>query len=234
LVVAAGGDGTIAEVAGGLMGSAARLGIIPLGTANVFAHELNLPFGPQDVAAALAFGRTRRILPGLARLPDGDRLFVQMLGVGFDAQVVERLSSSLKHVVGKGAYVLQGLREVVRYRYKPIQLRLDDTELEAASVIVCKGSRYGGNHVVAHDADPAGPGFSVVLFGCTGPLAALTYGAALPLGLLPRAPGLQIRRAGQVEFLGNAPISVQTDGDAAGFTPCTVFDAPMPIEVVVG
>ena len=51
LVVAAGGDGTIAEVANGLMGSEIKLGVIPLGTANVLAHELNLPFAPDAVAA---------------------------------------------------------------------------------------------------------------------------------------------------------------------------------------
>ena len=64
MVVAAGGDGTIAEVANGLMGSGARLGVIPLGTANVLAHELALPFAPRAVAAALAFGRTRLLWPG--------------------------------------------------------------------------------------------------------------------------------------------------------------------------
>jgi hypothetical protein len=82
LVVAAGGDGTIAEVANGLIGSRARLGVIPLGTANVLAHELGLPFSANALAAALAFRRTRLIWPGLARGigPCGgerSRLFVQ-------------------------------------------------------------------------------------------------------------------------------------------------------------
>ena len=79
MVVAAGGDGTIGEVASGLMGSGTRLGVIPLGTANVFANELGLPFAPRAVAAALAFGRTGRLWPGLASGEDGARLFVQML-----------------------------------------------------------------------------------------------------------------------------------------------------------
>src|SRR5487761_2782783 len=65
-VVAAGGDGTIAEVASGLLGTGAALGVIPLGTANVLAHEYALPFAPRAVAAALAFGRTRPLWPGLA------------------------------------------------------------------------------------------------------------------------------------------------------------------------
>jgi len=106
MVVAAGGDGTIAEVANGLMGSNTNLGVIPLGTANVLAHELGLPFSPQAVAAALAFGRTCRLWPGQIHNADGARLFVQMLGVGFDAHVVRNLSFPLKRVFGKGAYVL--------------------------------------------------------------------------------------------------------------------------------
>src|ERR1700722_19429994 len=75
MVVAAGGDGTIAEVANGLMGSGARLGVIPLGTANVLAHELALPFAPRAVAAALTSGRTPMLWPGIASSAQGERLF---------------------------------------------------------------------------------------------------------------------------------------------------------------
>src|SRR5882757_10076450 len=147
MVVAAGGDGTIAEVANGLMGSSACLGVIPLGTANVLAHELGLP-----VAAALAFGRTCRLWPGLANGPDGTRLFVQMLGVGFDAHVVRNLPFPLKKVFGKGAYVMQSMRELARYKFPVIRLRIDDAETEAASVIISKGRLYGGSFHLASDA----------------------------------------------------------------------------------
>src|SRR5277367_1854400 len=139
MVVAAGGDGTIAEVANGLMGSSACLGVIPLGTANVLAHELGLPFAPKSVAAALAFGRTRTLWPGVARGADSSRLFVQMLGIGFDAQVVHRLSLPLKRVLGKGAYVVQSLGESFRYKFPPIRLRIDEMETEAASAVISKG-----------------------------------------------------------------------------------------------
>lgn len=234
LVVAAGGDGTIAEVANGLIGSPARLGVIPLGTANVLAHELGLPFAPKSVAAALAFGRTRTLWPGQAHGADGTRLFVQMLGVGFDAQVVQNVSFTMKKFLGKGAYVAQSLRELPRYRFPEIRVRIDDTETAAASVIVSKGRLYGGAFRLASDARPSEPGFSVVLFDKSGPAAAMMYGAALPLNLLGRAPGVRHIRARRVDFLQNMPVPAQTDGDRAGMAPLWVGDAAGPIQVVVG
>jgi diacylglycerol kinase (ATP) len=234
MVVAAGGDGTIAEVADGLLGSPARLGVIPLGTANVLAHELALPFAPRAVVAALAFGRTRSLWPGLECDATGSRLFVQMLGVGFDAHVVHHLSAPLKRTLGRGAYVLQTLRELVRYRFMPIRLRLDGEVTQACSVIVSKGRLYGGRFLLASEACAELPGFSVVLFDHAGPGAALLYGAALPLDLLGRAPGVRHVRALRIDFIGNEAVPAQADGDAAGCTPLSVTDAPAPIQVVVG
>ena len=233
MVVAAGGDGTIAEVANGLMGSSARLGVIPLGTANVMAHELALPFEPRAVAAALAFGRTRPIWPGVVRTAAGSRLFVQMLGVGFDAQVVHHVPVVLKRMFGRGAYAIQTLRELACYRFPPIHLRLDGEETQAASVIVSKGRLYGGRFLLAPSACAGEPGFSVVLFDHAGIAAALLYGAALPLNLLSRAPGVRHVRARQVDFIGNEALPAQADGDAAGWTPIAVTDAPAAIPVVV-
>ncbi len=234
MVVAAGGDGTIAEVANGLMGSAAKLGVIPLGTANVLARELSLPFAPRPVAAALAFGRTRPLWPGIVLGPNGARLFVQMLGVGFDAHVVQHVSPRLKRVIGHAAYVVQTLRELPRYRFPPVRLLVDGAELQAGSVIVTKGCLYAGRYRLAPEARPGEPGFSVVLFEHAGPYAAMLYGAALPLDMLPRAPGIRRLRASDIQIVGNEKIPAQADGDVAGFTPLTVTDAPGPIQVVVG
>ena len=233
LVVAAGGDGTIAEVANGLTGSAAKLGIIPLGTANVLAHELALPFVPQAVAAALAFGRTRPLWPGLARRSERARLFVQMLSVGFDAAVVHRVSIALKRMLGWGAYVYQTLRELPRYRFDPIRLVVDGEKTQAAGVIISKGALYGGPFLLAPRAEPAEQGFSVVLFDWKGPAAALMYGAALPLNLLARAPGIRRLRAARIDFANDQPFLAQSDGDTVPWMPSSVADAPEPINIVV-
>jgi len=234
MVVAAGGDGTIAEVANGLLGSGARLGVIPLGTANVLAHELGLPFSPKAVAAALAFGRTTTLWPGVASSASGNRLFVQMLGVGFDAHVVRRVSFPMKKLLGKGAYVLRSMAELTRYSYPQIRLRLDEVETQAASVIVSKGRLYGGRFRLAADASPGEPGFSVVLFDRGGPGAAMMYGAALPFNLLGHAPGVRRMRANRVDFIGNEPIPAQADGDPFGSEVTSVTNAASPIQVVVG
>jgi diacylglycerol kinase (ATP) len=231
-VVAAGGDGTIAEVANGLSGSESRLGIIPLGTANVLAQELALPFAPPEIAATLAFGRTRPIWPGLARGAGGARLFMQMLGVGLDAQVVQHVPTRLKRLLGRGAYAVQTLREVACYPFRPIRIRVDGEMFETGSAIVCKGHLYGGRYTLAPGATPAARGFTVALFDRAGPISALACGAALPLNLLPHMPHLRLLRAGEVA-VESEHIPAQTDGDPAGTAPLEVCDAPHSIEVVV-
>ncbi len=235
LVVAAGGDGTIAEVATGLLDEPGmRLGIIPLGTANVLAHELALPADPVGIASALVAGETVPLWPGIARGADGARLFVQMLGIGFDAHVVHRLSRPVKRVLGRGAYVVQTLRELPRYRFPPVRLLIDGEPVTAGSVIITKGTLYGGPYLLAPGAAPDAPGFSVILFEHAGIAAALLAGAALPLNRLGRVPGASHRRASEITVPGGGPLPAQADGDPAGCTPLRVSDAPHAIGVQVG
>ena len=241
LVVAAGGDGTIAEVAVGIEGTDARLGIIPLGTANVLAHELRLPFAPDAIAAALGLGRTCGIWPGHMHGASGgadgvamprNGLFVQMLGAGFDAQVVHHMHLPIKRGLGAMAYVLQAARELWRYPFRPIRVLVDGTPHDVASVIVTKGRLYGGRHLLAPGMAPTHHGFTVALFDRSGPLQALRYAAALPLGMLPRLSGVRLLPAHTVSIEGQA-VPVQTDGDIGGCTPLHVTEAVRPIPVVI-
>ncbi len=233
MVVAAGGDGTIAEIAQGLAGSSTWLGVLPLGTANVLAAELGLPTHPLDAASVLASGRPRRIHPGLAHFADGSsRLFVQMLGAGFDAAVVRHLNLAVKRRLGRGAYVLQTLRELARYRFPQIEVVLDGSPHAATSVIITKGRLYAGQYLLAPAARPDQPGFQVALLRQGGAGAALLGGIALPLDLLPRLPGLTLHAAARVSLRG-LDVPVQMDGDPAGLLPVMVEDAPAPITVLV-
>ncbi len=233
VVVAAGGDGTIAEVAEGIAGSATRLGILPLGTANVLARELDLPLRMEAAAAVLATGGTARLHPGLARFADGRRrLFVQMLGAGFDAAVVQALDLGLKRRIGRGAYVWQTLRALPRYGFADCSVTIDDEVLRARGVIVTKGRLYAGHYLLAPEARWDAPGFQVALLQDVGRFGTLLAGIALPLNLLPRLPGLILRPARRVALDG-ATLPVQMDGDPAGCLPVEVVDASAPIAVIV-
>jgi YegS/Rv2252/BmrU family lipid kinase len=233
VVAAAGGDGTIAEVARGLAGTDATLGVLPLGTANVLARELGLPLVPERAAAVLADGRSAVLRPGVARFADGrTRLFLQMLGAGFDAAVVAKLDLRLKRRIGRGAYVWQTARELSRYAFPPVTVWVDGEPMVAAGVVVTKGRFYAGRYTLAPDALPGEQGFHVVLFRWSGPLALALYGAALPLNLLPRLSGIQIRRAGTVRLEGPSAMA-QTDGDPAGALPVEIADAPGPLRVLL-
>ncbi|WP_428376162.1 diacylglycerol/lipid kinase family protein [Lichenicoccus sp.] len=233
LVVAAGGDGTIAEVAEGL-DARCRLGIIPLGTANVLAHELGLPGAAAEVASVLAAGRPRPLWPGIAHGPQGSRLFVQMLGIGFDAHVVHHISQPVKRALGRGAYVVHTLRELPRYGFARLQVSIDGVLHETGGVIVSKGCLYGGPYMLAPEAVPGERGFSVVLFERAGIASAMLAGAALPLNLMRLLPGMRRLRGFEIAVTTDIAVPAQSDGDPAGSTPLRVVDAPAPIEVLAG
>ena len=144
------------------------------------------------------------------------------------------LDLPLKRRIGKGAYMVAALREMARYRFPRIRVTLDDGEpVEVASVILSKGRLYAGRHLLAPGAVPGEAGFRVALFRRGAPLRAALYGAALPLDLLPRLPGVDLRQAMRVRMESGAGVPLQADGDPAGVTPVTVEDAPASIAVLM-
>ncbi len=155
-----------------------------------------------------------------------------MLGAGFDAQVVQKLPLLLKRALGRSAYVAQSMRELARYRFGRIGIMVDGVATDAGSIIVSKGHFYGGTYLLAPGASPTARGFTVALFDRSGPFSAMLYGAALPLNLIPRMPGLRLLRASEIVITSES-VPAQTDGDPAGSAPLTVRDAPTPIHVVV-
>ena len=112
VIAVAGGDGTINEVINGLAGrgdDAPAVGIVPLGTANVLAHELGIGFSAAAVARTMVAGRPLLVQPGEAVNGAGARCFSLMAGAGFDAKVVAGVSAPLKRRLGRGAYVWRSM-----------------------------------------------------------------------------------------------------------------------------
>lgn len=236
LVVAAGGDGTLAEVADGLLRNPAagrlRLGLIPLGTANVLAHEIGLPRRPGEIVRTLLAGRPMPLHAGRIRAEGGDgRRFLMMAGAGFDAAVVAAVTPGLKRRCGKGAYLWHTLRLAAAGGFPLLDVRIDGVPHRAASVVVCNGRHYGGPYRLAPAADLSRPAFEVVLLEKAGGARVLAQGARLMLGALHRAPGARVLPAREVEILGAGPL--QADGDLAAALPVRVEASGEFLELMV-
>ena len=138
-VVAAGGDGTINEVVNGIAGSDIALGILPVGTMNVFAAELSIPNNLPKAWEIIQARHTRRI--DLVRA--NDQYFVQLAGVGLDAQVVQATSRSFKKNFGPLSYLISAAQIALRAPPKLI-VEHDGIRREGSFVLIGNGRYYGG------------------------------------------------------------------------------------------
>jgi YegS/Rv2252/BmrU family lipid kinase len=235
VIAVAGGDGTINEVVNGLATRGERappLAIVPLGTANVLAHELGLAISATAVAKTIMSGRAVLVHPGQASCasdPEGDpRCFSLMAGAGFDAKVVAGVSAPFKRRFGKAAYVWRSLIETRHYRPVRYGVEIDGVHYEAASVIVTHSRHYAGPYVVAPNAALGEPLLHVCLFERWGRSQTLRFGLALLLGRLPYTGGYRVITGRHIKVsvlcdageLGRQP--VQIDGDDALTLPVSI------------
>jgi diacylglycerol kinase family enzyme len=120
LVLAAGGDGTVTACVTSLAGSGVPLAVLPSGTGNLLAVNLDLPGDLEGALEVALHGERRRIDVGAI----GDDRFVVMSGIGFDAAMLRGADPALKARIGALAYVLSGLRQLGR-RPTEFRIRLD-------------------------------------------------------------------------------------------------------------
>jgi diacylglycerol kinase (ATP) len=241
VIAVAGGDGTINEVVNGLAGrggDAPALGIVPLGTANVLAHELGLDFSAAAIARTMIAGRELLVQPGEAANGSGARCFSLMAGAGFDAKVVAGVSAPLKRRWGRAAYVWRSLVEAHRYRPVRYQVDIDGVCHEASSVIVTRSRHYAGPYVVAPEATLSQPLLHVCLFERWGRSHTFRFGLALLRGRLPRTGGYRVvtGHAVRISVLSDAgerqAQPVQIDGDNALTLPVSIGLAPGAVRLL--
>jgi len=228
-VVAAGGDGTINEVANGLLGEKTPLGVIPLGTVNLLAMEIGLHKDPEYLARCIVFGPARPIQAGIVN----ERVFLLMVGAGLDGRIVAGVSSSLKNLIGKGAYAVSALREIFLNSPARLRVEVDGVEYEAAWVVVSNSSLYGGKFALAPLASLRSPGFSVSL------IPGKTRGGLLR-GLLAvgrdrkAARGWkQLNSVSRVVIKSAQDEPSQMDGDHFANLPLTLTQAPHSLNLIM-
>lgn len=230
LIVAAGGDGTVNEIVGGLGDDAPTLAVLPLGTANVLAAELGLTDEPERFAAAVAAGRTVNAWPGEVN----GRSFMLMASVGFDADVVAAVTPAQKRLLGKAAYALAALRLWLLGRHTALRVTVDGTTDDAAGVVICKSRFYGGRFILAPEAGIAVPRLFAVLMPGGRRRDRLRYAWAMLRGRLHLQPDVRVSPAREVSVASAAPAPVQVDGDIRGVTPVAIQVGERPVRLIVG
>jgi len=232
LVVAVGGDGTVSEVAAGLVGASVPLGIVPAGSTNIVARELGIPSG-LPAAVRLLFGPHRIVVRDLGRC--GDRIFLHMAGAGLDARFFQRTNRELKRHVGWLAYVPAAAMALAEPP-SLITVIADETTVVAESplVIVANGASVVHPAIKLHPAIRSDDGWlDVLLFTGTDPTAVARTIIKFGVGQLDDSPELVVLRARHVSIVALPPVPVQLDGDAVGTTPITIDLLPAAIQLVV-
>lgn len=212
LIVAAGGDGTVNEVINGLGARKIPLGVIPIGTANVLAKELQLHSEPKKIVTGILQGNIKPVY--FSKL--NETRCTMMVGLGFDAWTVQGVSLKLKKRWGKLAYVHSMLRHLRFYGKKTFQVEVDGKIYPAYSVVVTNGRHYGGQYILSRHADIQQDSIQVLIF--QGPHVAylLLYLFSLPLGLVEKMPKMRSLSAKKVKIMVDDGDVVQMDGDCWG------------------
>ena len=150
-IVAMGGDGTINEVANGLLGSDATLAVIPAGTGNDFIRMLGIPSDPMQAIDTLLDGVTTTM--DLGQVGD-ERAFVNGMGIGLDAQVARDVLK-MEKLRGAPAYLTAAIRQVFQFQAFPVTLSTSEEqfELTCLSLGIANGIFAGGGFKLAPRAD---------------------------------------------------------------------------------
>lgn len=229
VIVAAGGDGTVNEVARGLLGHPTPLGVLPLGTANVLAIELRQKRGVESVADTLLYGDAKLVGTGLVN----GEMFLLMVGAGFDGAVVGAIKPSMKRRFGKLAFVWEGLKAWLKGPGHSVSVLLDGDLVDAAWVVVTNARHYAGPFVLAPTADIAEPRLQAFIFEKHSRLAFAGYFLGLSLGQTARMPGVRVSCFQELYLSGAAPVPVEVDGDTYQNLPVTIRQGTQFLRLVM-
>jgi YegS/Rv2252/BmrU family lipid kinase len=231
-----GGDGTVMEVASGLIGTAVPFAIIPGGTANVMSLELGIPVDLQAACALLVdpAAAVRTIDMGQV----GEHYFLLRSSVGFEAEMVEGADRELKNRLGVFAYALSALQTLADPPVARYSLNLDgqEVEQEGLACIVANSGTMGMNGMpslaLAPDID-VGDGLLDVVIVTRSDLPGIVSLIANVVSGGENSNILQRWQAREVTITADPPQTVQVDGEITGKTPVTARVLPQAVRVIV-
>lgn len=237
-IIAAGGDGTISAIASVLKSYDIPLGIIPRGTMNALAKVLDIPESIPEACRIIAAGKTRFI--DLATC--NDCVFVTSVGIGFEAEAIDKTNTQLKQVLGPFAYVASQVEEVSQgWPQFNVSLEFNDrspVRLHATALTVTNAApimsllAQGGDRIRIDDGQ-----LDVTVFDPDNlPDAIAGMWDLLQTGLQEKVsqhPNVHFWRSRSLTIATQPPQKVVLDGDPWGTTPVTLNCLPHQLRAIV-
>jgi diacylglycerol kinase (ATP) len=240
-IVAAGGDGTINEVLNGIGDESGgfdqvRLGILPVGTMNVFAKDLGLPAGLGEAWQVIQRSREWRIDLPFAEFTHAGQLerryFIQLAGAGLDSRAIALVRWEQKKRWGASSYVLAGMRALSEQ--KPMIMASSATaKAQGELVLIGNGRLYGGKFQFFPQASREDGRLDILVY----PKANWAASRGVVLGWitnrLDRSAGAIAFQAAQLTLTSCAEVALQLDGENVGFLPATFGVLPKTLRLLV-
>lgn len=231
VVIAAGGDGTINEVIQELVGSETALGVLPIGTANVWAREMGIPLDIAGASEILTYGRTRRIDAGCVN----GRYFLLMVGIGFDGEVARVVERKYLKRLGVVGYLLASFWLSFGYDSFAVYAKIGEQEVKtrALQIVIGNTQLYGGAVKFTWQAQCDDGLLDVCIVRKRSKFRRIFIALDFLLRRKQRSQWVSYDKSATVEIQTRKPVAIQVDGDSCGNTPATFTLAPRALKVIV-
>jgi len=233
-IVAAGGDGTISAVANALLDHDVPLAILPIGTANVLARELNIPL-ELNAACKLILGR--HALRRLDAMECADRLAILQIGIGLGSLMIRDTSTRAKKLLGRAAYLGTGLTRLVGYEPRVFTVHVDGKRYRrhALHVVIANGGVMGQPPFRwGPDIDPSDGRIDVAMLQSRNLADLLVLAWYMLRGRHRRSRRAYYYQAHEtISVAASKPLPIQADGEIIGETPLEVRVRRSVLPVIV-
>lgn len=229
-VIAVGGDGTLLEVANGLMASDILLGILPAGTGNDFAKALGIPLSIKESLDFLTKKKSRIIDVG--RL--GNIFFINVASVGFDAEIIRDIFKFKKFIPGKASYYIAALVKFFTFRFKEININIDGEKIKSRILLVAvaNGTHYGGGMNVNPTGDMEDGYLDVIVVSTLPRYKIPLLMIKFIKGTYQDLPYVKTYKCRKISIDSMDKLVINADGDILGNTPATFSIKPLSLNII--
>lgn len=209
-VLACGGDGTVNEIASGLVGSNTALGIIPAGSGNGLARHLGIPV---DIDRSLRIIAENNVIDSDYGTANGVPFFCTF-GVGFDAAVSERCAREKRR--GIMMYLKNGLNEALNYSQEEYIIEVNGKVIteKAFLVVCCNASQYGNNAFIAPQASVTDGELDIIIAHADNLIEQAIVGIDILAGIIRKNAFVDVFRASSARIIRKTDGAAHIDGDA--------------------